>query len=354
MAERAPRMATDDILHPPGYESIRNPSSDQCLESSVVGAIRSYLRDVAEDFWARDLALAIPRDECPQTIVDAAFTLLTHREFTYLSKARAQPYRAVIVGRLTRDVTAGRPLRFYYDIGGGYRAGTDFRRRTLSFSPGLGELLALRQITRFDRRVREVYPPGAKFWLVVDDVCARLVNDIPPHQTATYCRELRGMIRTLQLEPEVELLVESEYFSPEDYSVDTREVSTEVPSSAAVENVARFLGRECDVSEAIARIARYRVVSDETERRLQSRIDGVRLTQRATASTFAFRSFPGSDSRLQSGDVILAYRHHDRIEPRLLTSQSARATRVHSLDVSDLLPLPGKQVGYLIATGSGP
>lgn len=347
-------MATEDSLHPPAYESTRDPSSDQFLDMSVVAALRSYLLDVAEDFCARDRRPASARDERPQTIVDDVFALLTHREFTYLSKARAKPYRAVIVGQLIRDVTAGRPLRFYYDIGGGYRAGTDSRRRTLSFSPGLGELLALRQITRFDHQVRAVYPPGARFWLVVDDICAHLVNDIALHQTAVYCRELRGMIRTLQLESKIEVLVESEHFSSEDYSVETREAATEVPSSAAVENVARFLGRECDVPEAMERIARYRVVSDQTERRLQSKVDGVRLTQRATASTFGFRAFPGSDSRLQSGDVILTYRHHDRIEPRLITSQSAWAPRVHPLDVSDLLPLPGKQVGYVITNGAGP
>jgi hypothetical protein len=334
-------MATGDILHDPP------------VRGSVVAAIRSYLRAVADDF-RREFRPADTRLEGPQTTTDAVFALLTHREFTYLSKARSRSYRDAIVAQLIRDVTAERPLRFYYDIGGGYRAGTDCSRRALSFSPGLGELFALRQITRFDRQVRAVYPPGARFWLVVDNICARLVNDIPLHRTAAYCRELRGMIRELQLESEVDLFVESEHFTSEDYAVDTRGVATEVPSPAAVENVARFLGRECDVSEATERIARYRVVSDETERRLQSKLDGVRMTQRATPSTFGFRSFPGSDSRVQSGDVILAFRHHDRIEPRLLTSQSSWAVRVHLADVSDLLPLPGKQVGYVIANGVDP
>jgi pyoverdine/dityrosine biosynthesis protein len=342
-------MATDDILHLPEHD----PACDPRRWTSVVTAIRSYLHDVAEDFRARHLPPADPRGEDPQTIADAVFDLLTRREFTYLSKARSRAYRAAIVAGLIRDATAGRPLCFFYDIGGGYRAGVDDRRRALSFSPGLGELLALRQITRLDRQVRALYPPGARFCLVVDNICARLVNDIPLHRTAAYCAELRGLIRRLQLEARIDLLVESEHFSPEDYSVDTRGTPAEVPSRAAVENVARFLGRECDVSEAAERIARYRVVSGETERRLQSRVHGVRMTQRATASTFGFRCFPGSDSRLQSGDVVLAYRDRDRIEPRLVTSQSPWAAGIRWLDVPDLLPLPGKQVGFVIADRVG-
>ena len=341
-------MTTGDLSS--GIQSICDPRS----RTSVVVAVRCYLRDVVEDFRRRELRSADIRLEgCPQTIADAIFKLLSHREFTYLSKARASSYRAAIVAHLVRDVTAKQPIRFYYDIGGGYRAGTD-RRRALSFSPGLGELFALRQITRFDRQVRAVYPPGARFWLVVDNVAARLVNDIPLHRTAAYCGELRGIIRNLGLEPRVDLLVESEHFSLDDYAVDTRAAATEVPSPAAVENVARFLGRECEVSEAMERIARYRAVSDETERRLQSRIDGVRMTQRATASTFGFRSFPGGDSRLQSGDVIVTYRHPDRIVPRLATSRSPWASRIRPIDVSDLLPLPGKQVGYVVEDRAGP
>ncbi|HEY7203051.1 MAG TPA: hypothetical protein VIA61_02070 [Methylomirabilota bacterium] len=316
-------------------------------------ALRSYLQAVSDDFREQDLRPADPRSADPQTTADSVFARLTRREFTYLSKAGSSSYRAAIVPRLVRDAAARRPLRFYYDIGGGYRAGIDGRRRALSFSPGLGELLALRQITRFDRQVRPAYPPGVRFTLVVDNICAHLVNDIPLHRTAAYCAELRGMIGRLQLEERVDLLVESEHFSPEDYAVDTRGAALPVPSRAAVENVARFLGRECEAAEAAERIARYRVVSDETERQLRSLVDGVRMTQRATASTFGFRCFPGSDSRLQSGDVILACLHQDRIEPRLVTSQSSWSARVRWIDVSDLLPLPGKQLGYVIADRGG-
>src|SRR4029434_5009329 len=102
-------METGDTLHDPP------------VRGSVVAAIRSYLRAVSDDF-RREFRPADTRLEGPQTTTDAVFALLAHREFPYLSNARSRSYRDAIVAQLIRDVTAERPLRFYYDIGGGYRA----------------------------------------------------------------------------------------------------------------------------------------------------------------------------------------------------------------------------------------
>ena len=313
---------------------------------SVVSEIRSFLRKVADDFQPGQPSRA--EIESPQTIAESVFAILTRRQFTYLSKSRAGTYRASILGHLAEDAHAGRPLRFSYDIGGGYRAGIDASRRDLSFSPGLGELFALRQITLLDRQIRAVYAPGATFSLVVDNVCALLVNDIPLHRTSSYCNELRNMVGRLNLEGQVDLLVESEHFRPEDYCVDTSSVSRSSPSPDDRENVSRFLGRDCEPSEMVERIARYQVVSDETEKRFRSIASGVRMTQRATPSTFGFRSYPGSDSRIQSGNVILTYCHNGQIKPRLVTSRSYISANIRHIDVLGLLPLPSRQVGYAV------
>ena len=327
-------------------------ASDQRTRTSVVADIRRFLHTVADAFRPGRQPSHAESDLQPsQTIAEAAFAILTRREFTYLSKSRAGSYRESILRQLAEDAQAGRPLRFYYDIGGGYRAGIDNRRRELSFSPGLGELFILRQITLFDHQIRAIYAPGTTFSLVVDNICALLVNDIPVPHTAGYCTALRNIARQLDLDGQVDLLVESEHFDPEDYRVETSSIPRSFPSAEAVENVSRFLGRDCEASEAMERIARYNVVSDETEKRLGSIIDGVRMTQRATPSTFAFRSFPGSDSRMQSGDVVLAYcRHNGRIEPRLVTSQSHLSANIRHIDVSGLLPLPSNQVGYVVVS----
>jgi hypothetical protein len=257
-------MAKEHIFDSPRYDS----ASDHCMRTSVVADIRRFLHKVADAFRQGQLSHAETHPS--QTIAENAFAILTRREFTYLSKSRASTYRASILSQLAADANAGRPLRFYYDIGGGYRAGIDNSRRELSFSPGLGELFALRQITLFDHQIRAVYAPGTKFSLVVDNICALLVNDIPVHQTSSYCRELRTLTSQLDLEGEVDLLVESEHFHPEDYCVDTSSVPKSSPSSDAIENVSRFLGRNCEASEVMERIARYNVVSGETEKRLRS------------------------------------------------------------------------------------
>jgi hypothetical protein len=315
---------------------------------TVVSEIRSVLRRVADDFHP---APPSPADvEPPRAVAEAVFAILTRRQFTYLSKSRASAYRKSILGHLADDAAAGGPLRFCYDIGGGYRAGIDPARRALSFSPGLGELLALRQITLLDRHIRAVYPPGATCSLVVDNVCALLVNDIPLQLTSGYCEELRIMIGRLALDDRVDVLVESEHFRPEDYWVDTRGVPPPSPSPEDRENVSRFLGRTGEPAEIAERMARYEVVSAETEKRLRSVTRGVRMTQRATPSTFAFRSYPGSDSRLQSGDVILVYGLDGRIRPRLVTSRSDISADIRQIDVSGLLPLPARHVGYTVVT----
>jgi hypothetical protein len=315
---------------------------------TVASEIRSFLRQVADDFHP---APPSPADvQSPEAVAEAVLAILTRRQFTYLSRSRASAYRKSILGHLADDAAAGCPLRFHYDIGAGYRAGIDAARRDLSFSPGLGELLALRQITLLDGHIRAVYPPGATCSLVVDNVCALLVNDIPLQLTSGYCEELRIMIGRLALDDRVDVLVESEHFRPEDYRVDACGAPSSSPSPEDRENVSRFLGRTGEPAEIVERMARYEVVSAETEKRLRSITRGVHMTQRATPSTFAFRSYPGSDSRLQSGDVILAYGPDGRIRPRLVTSRSGISGDVRQIDVSDLLPLPGRHVGYTVVT----
>jgi hypothetical protein len=323
-------------------------TSTSIVVERAVADIQSFLQNVAHSFRQPHPVHSGIHYESAQATAEAAFAILTHRDFTYLSKSRASLYQASILHHLAEDASAGRPLRFYYDLGGGYHAGINSSCRELSFSPGLGELFALRQITLFDRKVRSIYAPGTSFFLVIDNVCALLVNAIPLHQTLSYCAELRNLIRQLDLDKHVDLLVESEHFCPEDYRVDTTSVPISLPSPDVVENVSRFLGRDCGVSEAMDRIARYQVVSDETEKKLRSLIHGVRMTQRATPSTFGFRAFPGGDSRIQSGDVILIYHHNGRIEPRLVTSQSHLSGNIRHIDVSDLLPLPNSRVGYVV------
>jgi len=279
-------------------------------------------------------------------ISEAIFAILTRREFSYLSKSRAQQYRHDISSHLRGNVAAGEPLRFYYDVGGGYHATIRPGRLEPVYQPGLGELLILRQIKRFDDEIRRIYPPGTRFSLVIDNLCALLVNDIPLALTSRYCAKLRQLIRNLELDELVDVLVEAECFTPSTYQTNTDDIDLAEPSTADIENVSRFLGRQCCPDEAKHRMARYRVVTQESERHLGTVIDGVHMTQRATTETFGFRPFPGGDSRIQTGEVVLTQGKRGQIIPQLLTSRAYESTRLEIINLPQLLPAPLTHVTY--------
>lgn len=309
-------------------------------------AIRRYLANALDVFADHSEPAREVMCYNPRALSAAAFGILTRREFCYLSKSRANEYAPDICLELEKNVRASAPLQFHLDIGGGYHASTDPQNLSLSFSPGLGELLLLRQIKRFDDQVRCVYGLGTRFSLVIDNLTALLVNDIPIEATQRYCQELRHLIRSVGLDVAVDVLVESERFSPNEYQTDfTTAIATE-PSAADIENVARFIGRPCGVQEAKERIARYQVVTQASEMHLAAIIEGVHMTQRATRSTFGFRSFPGGDSRIQAGEVILLWDKRGAVTPKLLTSRTKLEAQVDSLDAPELLPAPLNRIGY--------
>jgi hypothetical protein len=272
---------------------------------------------------------------------ERAFGVITKREFCYLSRGRAEAYRAEFLRCLAPHVERRLPLRFFYDVGGGYHASIE-EGGGLGFHVGLAELMVLNQIASFDKKIREFYSPGVQFSLVVDNLCALLVNDIRLECTEGYVRELRALIERLGIGDTVDLLVESENFTESDYRDNAPPVEPVVEVSPKdLENVCRFLGRRCSVDEAQHRMALYKAVTQISEERLSSKVDGVHMTQRATPSTFGFRAFPGGDSRIQAGRVGLI-RDEDakKIRPVLITSRnsfticSAVETRTR---VSDLI-----------------
>jgi hypothetical protein len=86
-----------------------------------------------------------------------------------------------------------------------------------SFDVGLGELFVLHQIASFSRRVRGVYPPGVRFHIVIDNLCALLVNDIPAARTEAYCASFRELIEATVTSEVVRLIVEAEHFTIADF-----------------------------------------------------------------------------------------------------------------------------------------
>jgi len=284
-------------------------------------AVRSYLALVLADLHARQVDSAAITS--PEGVAEQMIALQLSRPFSYLSRSRAAQYEARIRHHVVRSVDHDEAVPYFFDIGGGYHASLRPGVTPPSFDVGLAELLVLWQIVRFDRLVRRFYPRGVRFGLVIDNVCALLVNDIPLAQTGEYCRRLRSLIAELDLATLVSVLVEAEHFSP--MAIESRAQPAAIRddefSDQRHRNVERFLGRECSAAEAMQREARYRAIVDASDGAIEEIIDGIRMTQRASASTVCFRPFPGGASRIQCGEVALELvRDRADIRPFLLTS----------------------------------
>ena len=285
-----------------------------------------------------------------ETLAGEIFTILTSREFCYLSRTRTAPYRDHTVGLLAGNIRGAEPVRFYYDIGAGYHASIEPEASGLVFAVGFSELCVLSQIAAFSNRVAEIYPPGASFTLVIDNVCGLMTNDIPLERTAAYCEEIRRLIDETGTGDRVGVLVESEEFDLSGYSIDrerlARDVTALAPSPQDFENVRRFLGRSCDDAEALERIARYSQAGEMTERHLERVVRGVRMTQRATGGTLGFRPFPGGDSRTQVGELAISPNAKGALRPVLLTSRNAGNYRCTRMRFPQLLPAAIRHVTY--------
>ena len=280
-----------------------------------------------ETFRARAIVSAGGNDS--ERVPEQVFDVLTSREFCYLTKSQVSRYRERVVAIASLAVRRNEPIRFYYDLGGGYHASIHPGQEDLSFDVGLAELFVLSQIARFSAEVRRVYPPGVMFSLVIDNMCALLVNDIPIVRTLSYCTRLSALIREVGLADVVNVLVESQHASVADLgALQTTVVARNVSDALTRkqhDNVERFLGRLCDDAEALERTVRYRHVVDASERVLAPLIKGIRMTQRATDATICFRPFPGGASRIQCGQVVLTgsgSRTKRKFRPVLLTSGS--------------------------------
>ncbi|GIW87509.1 MAG: hypothetical protein KatS3mg108_1833 [Isosphaeraceae bacterium] len=288
-------------------------------------------------------------------VAERVFGLLTHRDFCYLGRSRVEGYRRPVVEAFRGRVERGEPLVLFYDLGGGYHASLRRDWRELMFRVGLGEWFVLSQIGRFLDRLQRFYLPGAEFRIVIDNLCAWAVNDIPIARTEAYVSQFRRLIAAVRLERVVGLLVESEVLDWGDYAEaverELRVVEVGPITNQEKANVERFLGRACDGSEAEWRVARYRAAGRVSDRLIAPWITGPRLTQRASDRTLCFRPFPGGDSRIQAGQVGLVLDGDGELRPVLVTDRNVDRLRWVSLDPPP--PLPA-EVGVVMVGMSGP
>lgn len=311
---------------------------NRSIDTILLAEIDAYLTDVMATIRSR----AAPAVRAVPAADEAVFDLLTSRRFCYLGRRRTAPYRDATLALVRRDMEGGGPVRFYYDIGPGYHASTQPGKRDLVFDVGLSELLQIHQVVQFCNQVAELYPGGARFFLVIDNYCALATNDIPVARTSGYVQRLRTLIEETGAGDRVALLVESEAFELSEYERVLAGVAAQPPpdspGDADIENVVRFLGRSCSAGEAADRIERYRRAGIATEALLEREVHGVRMTQRATGATLGFRPFPGGDQRTQCGEVALTYRSKGGIKPVLLTSRNIDGFDCVGVESPGILP----------------
>jgi hypothetical protein len=310
--------------------------------------VEAYLRNVMSQVSAPTSPTSAETGDVDE-LAQQIFELVTSREFCHLSRTRTAPYREETIVLLRRRIESGGPFRFFYDIGPGYHATTRPGVTGLRFDVGLSELLILFQLASLSRRISELYPPAAHFWLVIDNLCGLRTNDIPVERTAAYVDQLRELIRQSGLDDRVELIVESEEFELEEYDrllAGQEQQPLTTPSTEAHENVERFLGRRCPIDEAAERIERYRRTTNVTDYLLTRLVSGVHMTQRATVATIGFRPFPGGDSRAQCGEVVLAHNSKGKLRPVLLTSRNVGSYEPTRLRFPELLPSTVESVTY--------
>ena len=308
--------------------------------------LRAYLQGVMSDLRAPVAPSNTHADSL--AVATGVVDLLFSRPFSYLGRSRARVYESAIRDTVVRAVERGAPIPFYFDIGGGYHATIRPGEQDFSFDAGLGELFVLAQIARLRQAVARFYAPAVHFTLVIDNLCALLVNDVQLAKTLAYCKRLRRLIEELRFENVVSVLVESEHFS----GADLAQAALAEPPGDVIpmtdkrhRNVERFLGRPCTEKEALESEARYHAIVSASERLLNRIIDGIHMTQRASSTTMCFRPFPGGDSRIQSGQVVLTRNASAALHPMLLTSTNVARYACSTHRFADFLP---REVDHVI------
>jgi len=319
---------------------LQDYADDALVSKRELDGIASYLHALVKGFSEQR-----HKSESKGDLPQAVFSILASRDYSYLSRTNSAKYKAQALSAIKKAMQKNEPIPFYYDIGPGYHAAIDssWEQGRISSEIGLGELLLLGQVDRFSRQVASIYSPGARFSLIIDNICANLINDMPISITEAYSQRLESMISSLGLDETVSIIAESRIFDINRFykALESQGKDSDHCSMTGKQkcNVERFLGKACSDEEAIARMKRYQQVIQVSEDMLYPLVSGgIHMTQRATESTICFRAFPGSDSRIQCGQVSLEIGEQAMVKPFLLTSSNYSRYSCFALENQGQLP----------------
>lgn len=266
------------------------------------------------------------------TVANKIAKILLSRDFNYQSTKNVQHHIPRINEIITRHVSKYETIPLYLDLGGGYHASTSVDKPSISFDINLGEVLLLYQIKKLYNKIKPFYPPAIKFTIVIDNVVANYVNDIPIDKTLSYCEKFRALISLLNMDSIVYLLVESEHCN---WSSNLEKVKYHKKAQFGVKehlNIIRFLGRDCTFEEAGDRLGRYEAGVRKSDELLNSLIGNeIRFVQRSDDGQLTFRPFPGGAIRIQCGIVGFRMASTRKMIPLLVTTESKLNYRCYQI-----------------------
>jgi hypothetical protein len=321
--------------------TVEDPTEDR---AGLVSVLRQYLETLLPQ------PSGSPSTRLTSTgigvLPDRVFETLVSRELCSLSLGRVAPFRDAVVASVKRALHRVEPIHFYYGLGGGYATTVRSGAAQRVSDVGLGELLLLGQVTQLAGRMRQLYPVGIRFSLIIDNLGAYLLQDVPVPETLAYCRNLRRLIDDLGLQSWTDLIVTSEYFSVADFAAAWPD-GAGVASLAALTN--KSPGRKLVQPEAVEDAEgarRIHAARQAAEQLLSPMIRGVQLTAGTTTGSLGFRPFAGGDASRERGEVVLTRARRTAVSPLLLTEANGSQYAVERYRVPGVLPPSIAEVGY--------
>ncbi|MFA6399415.1 MAG: hypothetical protein WCW44_03555 [archaeon] len=251
------------------------------------------------------------------------FRILSSKKYCYLTRKATEKYSSFIIDSVRKSMKLNEPVTIYYTLGGGYHAPYIFGKAP-SYSPGLGELFTVFQMKSFSDNVEEIYAPGVRFVILIDDVCAKMSNNIPSKGVEKYSSTFRSLLHEFGLSELVSLVLESEYFSEKEFD-SCGGLTVKQLTKKDYENVRRFFGCCDSEKEAEKVFFKYKNINAKSRELLHSlTTEGIHLLQRANESCMCFRSFPGGDQRIQCGEMALLVEKDKVKKPVLITTTSCQ------------------------------
>jgi hypothetical protein len=305
------------------------------MEVAVKGYVKKILEDIkglnrASDFFD------IGEKEIPEKI----FNILSSREFTYLTKIKSEVYKKDMLERIEKSYSKKMPLNFYLSLSGGYHARIK-ETESLTFDVGLSELLALLQVKKFIAKAKPFYKFGIQFTIFLDNRCPEAANGVPVADTERFAVQLKNYIKKLELDDEIGVMVESEVVSKEEYENKLKLMEPKFPIKEASDSDYKNARRFSNIKpgkDFIAKTQRFKSASKVSRAFIceyARRNNGIWLVQRAGEFAYAFRSFPGGDSRIQCGAVALLYGENKIIKPVLITSQNFKNYKLRDIKLPE-------------------